>query len=128
MSKHAPARTHWSRYGFAWVTGALFVVSIAGHWAFAWQAFIDESRQHGQRPEVADFLITVLRDTLENWQSEFLQLMWQVAGLAWLYHVGSPQSKEGNDRLEEKVDLILHALDDDARKKIAALDSRYQRD
>jgi hypothetical protein len=29
MSKHAPARTHWSRYGFAWVTGALFVVSIA---------------------------------------------------------------------------------------------------
>jgi hypothetical protein len=81
-----------------------------------------------QRPEVADFLITVLRDTLENWQSEFLQLMWQVAGLAWLYHVGSPQSKEGNDRLEEKVDLILHALDDDARKKIAALDSRYQRD
>jgi hypothetical protein len=37
----------------------------------------------------------MMRDTLENWQSEFLQLIWQVAGLAILLHVGSPQSKRG---------------------------------
>lgn len=39
------------------------------------------------------------RDTLENWQSEFLQLVWQVAGLTYLLYVGSPQSKEEDDRL-----------------------------
>ena len=39
--------------------------------------------------------------------SEFLQLLWQVAGLALLLHIGSPQSKKGNDRLEEKVGRIL---------------------
>ena len=37
--------------------------------------------------------------------------MWQVRGLALLDHIGSPQSKEGNDRLGEKIDLILKAVD-----------------
>jgi hypothetical protein len=44
-------------------------------------------------------------------QSEFLQLLWQVAGLAILLHVGSPQSKEGDDRIEAKIDAILLAVD-----------------
>jgi hypothetical protein len=52
-----------------------------------------------------------MRDTLENWQSEFLQLLWQVAGLAILLHVGSPQSKEGDDRMEAKIDAILLAVE-----------------
>ena len=51
------------------------------------------------------------RGTLENWQSEFLQLIWQVAGLSFLWYVGSPQSKEGEERKEEKLDAILRALD-----------------
>jgi hypothetical protein len=50
------------------------------------------------------------RDTLENWQSEFLQLLWQVGGLALLLYAGSPQSKEGDDRMEAKLDAILLAL------------------
>ena len=39
-----------------------------------------------------------LRDTFENWQSEFLQLIWQVAGLTYLWYIGSPQSKEEEER------------------------------
>jgi hypothetical protein len=39
---------------------------------------------------------------MENWQSEFLQLIWQVAGLSFLWYVGSPQSREEHDRQEEK--------------------------
>jgi hypothetical protein len=45
------------------------------------------------------------RDTLENWQPEFLQLLWQV-GLALFLYVGSPQSKEGDDRKGAKLDEI----------------------
>jgi hypothetical protein len=48
---------------------------------------------------------------MENWQSEFLQLIWQVAGLAILWYVGSSQSKEGDERKEEKMDLIIKILD-----------------
>jgi hypothetical protein len=110
------------------VTLGLFLASLLGHWIFAWYAFVDEQLEHGQSPEVRAFVIQTTRDTLENWQSEFLQLVWQVSGLALLYHIGSPQSKEGNDRLEEKVDLILQALDKEAKKEIAKLDRAYLRD
>jgi hypothetical protein len=51
-----------------------------------------------------------------------------VSGIASLYHIGSPQSKEVNDRLEEKVDLILQALDKGGTKEIAKLDRAYLRD
>src|SRR5688572_12935844 len=128
MSEHKPGRSIGSKYGFLWVTLILFVASFAGHWTFGWFAFVNEQLQHGQAPDVRNFLIEAARDTLENWQSEFLQLMWQVSGLALLYHIGSPQSKEGNDRLEEKIDLILQALDKDAKKEIAKLDRAYLRD
>jgi hypothetical protein len=60
---------------------------------------------------VGDYTVQMMRDTLENWQSEFLQLLWQVAGLALLLHVGSPQSKEGDDRMEAKIDAILLTVD-----------------
>jgi hypothetical protein len=103
-------------------------VSLIGHWLFAWSAFVSEQTQHNQPPDVSEFVIQTTRDTLENWQSEFLQLVWQVSGLALLYHVGSPQSKEGNDRLEEKIDLILEAVDKNAKKDIARLDKVYLRD
>ena len=42
--------------------------------------------------------------------------------MALLFHLGSPQSKEGNDRLEEKVDLILGAVITDGAKEIERLD------
>src|SRR5918995_4790513 len=106
-------RSHsiWKRYGFAWVTGALFLITLSGHWIFGWFAYTSEQRAHQQPVQVSQYTIQMLRDTLENRQSEFLQLLWQVAGLAILLHVGSPQSKEGDDRMEAKLDAILLAVD-----------------
>lgn len=37
-------------------------------------------------------------------------MIWQVAGLAFLLYAGSPQSKEGDDRKEEKLDFIIKKL------------------
>jgi hypothetical protein len=128
MSQHKPKPTIWSKYGFFWITSTLFIASFVGHWIFAWYAFVNEQMQHGQSAEAAEFVILTMRDTLENWQSEFLQLVWQVTGLALLFHIGSPQSKDGNDRLEEKVDLILLAVNKDAPQEIRRLDTVYQRD
>jgi hypothetical protein len=68
------------------------------------------------------------RDTLENWQSEFLQLIWQVAGLAFLLYIKSPQSKEGDDRKEEKLDAILKVVDPQGSDEtIKKLDNKYAR-
>jgi hypothetical protein len=116
----------WKRYGYAWVTAALFLFSLAGHWIFGWFAYVDEQRAHTQPVEVSNYLTEMGRDTLENWQSEFLQLLWQVGGLAILLYVGSPQSKEEDDRMEEKLDVILRKLDPaEAERIIAELDQKY---
>jgi hypothetical protein len=116
----------FTKYSFVWATAVLFILSLAAHWGFAWYAFVDEQKEHGQTPKVEQYLVEVSRDTFENWQSEFLQLMWQVAGLAFLYYVGSSQSKEGDERKEEKLDAILRALDKKKGDKlIAELDKKY---
>jgi hypothetical protein len=116
----------WKRYGYAWITAGFFLFSLAGHWLFGWFAYVDEQRAHNQPIEVSSYVTEMARDTLENWQSEFLQLLWQVGGLAFLLFIGSPQSKEEDDRLEEKLDAILRKLDPaDAERVIAELDRKY---
>jgi hypothetical protein len=116
------------RYGYVWVTLILFLGSLAGHWTCAWIAYVNEQKAHGQSPRVSEYLLEASRDTLENWQSEFLQLIWQVAGLSLLLYVGSPQSKEGDDRKEEKIDEILKLLDPDhAQEVIKRIDRKYER-
>jgi hypothetical protein len=116
----------WRRYSYAWVTAAFFLLSLAGHWLFGWFTYLDEQVAHGRPVEVSGYVAQMGRDTLENWQSEFLQLLWQVGGLAFLLFVGSPQSKEEDDRIEEKLDAILRKLDPaDAERVIAELDRKY---
>jgi hypothetical protein len=115
----------WRKYGYVWVTSLLFIFSLIGHWIFGWFAYVDEQRTHRQPVEVSGYTIQIARDTFENWQSEFLQLIWQVAGLTYFLYVGSPQSKEGNDRLEGKIDALLKKLDPDAEAIIRRLDEEF---
>ena len=118
----------FGRYGFFCFTAAFFAVSLAGHAIFGWFAFVDEQADHQQTADFGGFLIVFTRDVLENWQSEFLQLIWQVAGLAFLLHVGSPQSKEGDDRKEEKLDAILEAVaPKTAKTLISEIDKKFAR-
>jgi hypothetical protein len=115
-------------YGYFWVTLGLFIMSISLHWTFAWYSYIQEQIAHKQPIEFTDYFNQTFRDTMENWQSEFLQLIWQVAGLSILWYVGSAQSKEANDRLEEKVDLLIQKMDtENGKKLIQELDKKYPR-
>lgn len=116
----------WKRYGFGWLMLVMFAGSLAGHWIFGWASFVDEQQALGQPPETGAFVNEMLRETFENWQSEFLQLLFQVAGLAFLLFVGSPASKEEDDRMEDKLDAILRAVDAERGAEIIAeLDAKY---
>ena len=108
----------WKKKGYLWVTLFLFIFSLALHWIFGWEAFINEQQAHNQPIIFSEYLVEMMRDTMENWQSEFLQLIWQVVGLSILFYVGSPSSKEGDDRKEEKLDYIIEKLDPDNYKKL----------
>ncbi|KRB81397.1 hypothetical protein ASE00_15585 [Sphingomonas sp. Root710] len=115
------------RYAYGWLTAAFFLISIALHWIFGWYAYVDDAAQHGQVVQVSSYLVEMGRDTFENWQSEFLQLIWQVVGLAYFLYVGSPASKENDDRLEAKVDALLKLSGEKGEAIIADLDHRYLR-
>lgn len=116
------------KYAYAWITLGFFAISFGLHWTFGWYAYVDEAREHGQAAELSSYLVEMGRDTFENWQSEFLQLLWQVVGLAYFLYVGSPSSKENDDRTEAKLDALirLHA-GDKADDIIADIDRRYLR-
>ena len=115
------------RYAYGWLTALFFLVSVALHWVFGWYAYVDQATQHGQVAQFSQFAVELGRDTFENWQSEFLQLIWQVVGLAYFLYVGSPSSKENDDRLEAKIDALLKLTGDKGEAIIADLDQRYLR-
>ena len=101
----------FKKYNYLWITVILFLGALAGQWTLSWYYYVDQQKMHGQPVKASDYVIETAKGTLENWQSEFLQLAWQVAGLAFFFFVGSPQSKEGDDRMEAKLDHILRKLD-----------------
>lgn len=115
------------KYAYAWITLAFFLGSFLLHWYFGWQAFVAEAAEHGQLPNESEYLDLMLRDTFENWQSEFLQLMWQVCGLAYFLYVGSPASKENDDRVEAKVDALLIMQGDKGMEIMEKLDRHFLR-
>lgn len=103
-------RPPWPRaFSFGLITGVLFLFSWLGQ--FITQLIVErnDAAQHGQAFSMSEFWPQFLASTFENWQSEFLQLVWQAAGLALFYFWGSSQSKEGTDRIEQKVDLLLRS-------------------
>jgi hypothetical protein len=116
------------RYAYLWITLIFFLVSIGLHWLFGWYSFVNEAASHGEQAEVSEYLAEMGRDTFENWQSEFLQLIWQVVGLAYFLYVGSPASKENDDRLEAKIDALMRInAGEEAEKLIRDIDEHYYR-
>lgn len=100
------------KYGYLWITLILFSGSIIGHWYYGFQT--------------GNSWMENLRDTFENWQSEFLQLIWQVAGLTFLWYIGSPQSKEEEDRNQEMLEWIIKKLDpQQAEEFLKEMEEKY---
>ena len=101
-------KPRWARaYSFLLVTAGLFAVSWLGQFIAQLIVVHDEANEHGQTFMWSEFWPQFLASTFENWQSEFLQLCWQAAGLAFLLFWGSSQSRESDERIEAKLDALL---------------------
>lgn len=100
----------WKNFGLSLGFCALFLVTWAAQGVAEWQSFTDEQKTHGERPEIGDFVAQFSRATLENWQSEFLQLFSFTVMAAVLIHKGSAESRDSDDGIQAALKRIEDKL------------------
>jgi hypothetical protein len=101
----------WKNFGLSLGFCALFFISWLGQGIAQWQHYTDEQRDHKEAVEVGDFVADFSQATLENWQSEFLQLFSFTIMAAVLIHKGSAESKDSDDRMEAALQRIEKKLE-----------------
>lgn len=97
----------FKKRGYLYVTITFFAITWLIHGITAYNQFIQEQQDHQQPVTTNLFWNEFIRQTTENWQSEFLQLSWQIGGLMILFAVASPQDKVGDQRKEKILEKIL---------------------
>src|SRR5829696_3128330 len=87
-NERSKGRSIWREFGLGLTLMILFFGTWIAQGITQWQTFTDEAREHGESPEAGDFFAEFGQSTLENWQSEFLQLFAFVTLAALLIHKG----------------------------------------
>lgn len=109
--RRSGVRRIWRSFGLSIAFCALFLLSWIAQGVTEWSEYQAEQRTHGEESSVSGYIVTFGQSTLENWQSEFLQLFAFVVLSAVLIHRGSAESKDSTDRMEGKIDAIIERLD-----------------
>lgn len=100
----------FKNYGLSIVLFLLFLFSWIGQGFFQWEEFVNTQQEHNQPVKVEEFINEFSASTLENWQSEFLQLLTFVILTSFLIHKGSHESKDSDEEMKallEKIDKKL---------------------
>jgi hypothetical protein len=117
QNERSHRRSIWREFSLGLSLMIVFFLTWVGQGIAEWQVFTDEQRAHGETTEIGDFASVFAQSTLENWQSEFLQLFSFVVLAALYIHKGSAESKDGEERLEaalRRIEEHLGTLPDDA--------------
>jgi hypothetical protein len=108
--RRSGVRKIWKNFGLSIGFAILFFTSWIAQAFAEWHVYLQDQRAHGEAGAISDFIVHFSQSTLENWQSEFLQLYSFVVMAALFIHRGSAESKDSNDRMEEKLDRIERQL------------------
>jgi hypothetical protein len=100
----------WKNFGLSLGFCGLFFITWIGQGIAQWQHFTDEQRDHGEPVEIGDFVADFSQATLENWQSEFLQLFSFTVMAAVLIHKGSAESRDSDDLIMTSLKRIEDQL------------------
>ncbi|MFI5707093.1 DUF6766 family protein [Kribbella sp. NPDC051620] len=103
--------SHARRWGAVYVLAVLFVGSWLGQFFTQLSEFRSDQQEHGQAFQWADYLTNFFASTFENWQSEWLQLVFQAILLLGAKHLIFRVDAEDMERLEAKVDKLTEQLD-----------------
>lgn len=112
----------WKNYNLSLVLLGLFIVSWIGQTYAGWVQFASAELTHGETPQwfgdngyVWDWTAA----TLENWQSEFLQLLMFVVLTSFLIHKGSHESKDTDEEMQaslQRIEQRLQRMEDNAHE------------
>jgi len=101
---------HARRWGAVYILLLLFVGSWLGQFLTQLHEFRLDQQAHHEPFVWADYFTEFFASTFENWQSEWLQLVFQAILLLgakhWLFQVDA----EDMERLENKVDAIAERM------------------
>jgi hypothetical protein len=102
-------RRLWRNNGLSLVLAAMFLLSIAGQSFAGHRQNDDDRREHGMPEQsYASYLASdaFLEATMENWESEFLQMAVYVLLSVFLYQKGSAESKDpdGKEEVDRRPD------------------------
>jgi hypothetical protein len=102
--------SHLRRWGAVYILILLFAGSWAGQFVTQLAEFTSTQQAHGQPFEWREYWHEFFASTFENWQSEWLQLIFQAILLLgakhWLFKVDA----EDLERIEAKIDDIKDRL------------------
>ena len=104
----------WRDYNLGLVLFALFFASWVGQTWVGWREFAAEQQAHGQAAQVfgaEGYAWNWGRATLENWQSEFLQLLAFVVLTSFLIFKGSAESKDGDEEMKQTLARLERRLE-----------------
>lgn len=104
----------WRDYSLSIVLTILFALSLGLQTLAGWFPYASDQRAQGQTPALfgADgYVWDWLQAVMENWQSEFLQLLTFVVLTTFLIHKGSHESKDTDEAMQAQLDRIERALE-----------------
>jgi hypothetical protein len=104
----------WENYSLSIVLAVLFFAAwILQTWT-GWVEFAGQQQQHGETARWfgdSGYIWSWGKATMENWQSEFLQLLTFVTLTTFLMHKGSPESKDSDEQTKQSLERIEERLD-----------------
>ena len=106
----------WRNYSLSITLAGLFFVSWIGQLVTQWFTWANDQQEHNQSLEVGDFLWQFWTSTLENWQSEFLQLLTFVVLTTFLIHRNSHESRDSDDEMQKSLDRDREAAQGPGRR------------
>jgi hypothetical protein len=118
--RHERAQKLWKNFGLSIAFCGFFLLTWIAQAFAEWGVYAEEARAHGEPLAVSDYLVQFGQSTLENWQSEFLQLFSFVVFSAVLIHKGSAESKDTDEEMQATLKRIEKRLDELDPQRVSA--------
>lgn len=92
----------WKDYSLGIILTVLWLASWVLQFVFQLPLEMNNAKEHGQVFQMSEFWISFFKDTFENWQSEFLQVLTFVVLTKYFIFNGSKESKSRKELNDNK--------------------------